>query len=124
MRPGLNAVAYAHMNNEGLVTAALSDMEAVSFDSPDASLIAASIYFELRGVEALADYVEKARAAEVTSPLMFTILAATLYEAGQFDDALAAAEDGLALAPFDETLLTLRQSAQRFARSSTGELDL
>ena len=124
MRPGLEAVAYAHMSNEELVTTALSEMEAVSFDSPDTSLIAASIYFELRGIEALADYVEKARAAEATSPLLFTILAATLLEAGQFDDALAAAEDGLVLAPFDETLLALRQSSQRFARSSTDELGL
>ena len=104
MRPGLKAVAYAHVGNEGLVTAALAEMEAVSFDSPDASLIAASIYFELRGVEALADHVGKARAAEVTSPMLFTFLAATLLEAGQFDDALAAAEDGLVLAPFDEWL--------------------
>ena len=72
----------------------------------------------------MAEHVEKARAAEVTSPTSSTFLAAMLLEAGQFDDALAATEDGLVLTPFDETLLVLRDSEQRFARSSTGELGL
>ena len=39
------------MSNEDLVTADLAEMETVSFDFPVASLIAASIYFELRGFE-------------------------------------------------------------------------
>ena len=121
VRAGLSGVVHAHMNEEDLAGRALSAMEAASFESADTAMIAAYLFLEIRGIGALQAYVEKARAEEVASPPLFTILGAVLLDAGDVDNALAAAEDGLALAPFDETLLDLKQATEMFAQGTQYE---